>query len=65
MKKETQEAAHIAAFLKATAAATSPELAAQPATEALGLAHAGAGGIFLLGGGFCWSRRSKKEAERV
>jgi membrane associated rhomboid family serine protease len=23
------------------------------------------GGIFLLAGGFCWSRRSKKEVERV
>jgi membrane associated rhomboid family serine protease len=23
------------------------------------------GGIFLLGGGFCWSRRTKKEVERV
>jgi Putative Actinobacterial Holin-X, holin superfamily III len=23
------------------------------------------GGIFLLGGLFCWSRRSKKEVERV
>lgn len=43
----TQEATHIAAFLKATAAATSPAQAAQPATEAMGLAHAGAGGIFL------------------
>lgn len=44
----TQEAAHIAAFLKETAAATSPQLAAQPAKEALGLAHAGAAGIFLV-----------------
>jgi hypothetical protein len=23
------------------------------------------GGIFLVAGGFCWSRRSKKEVERV
>ncbi len=23
------------------------------------------GGIFLIAGGFCWSRRSKKEVERV
>jgi cytochrome c peroxidase len=43
-----QEAAHIAAFLEQTAASTTPERAAQPQTETLGLAHAGAGGMFLI-----------------
>ncbi len=43
-----QEAAHLAAFFKETAAATPPEVAAQPQSEALGIAHAGAGGLFLV-----------------
>ncbi|HSN69593.1 MAG TPA: hypothetical protein VLV48_10125 [Thermoanaerobaculia bacterium] len=43
-----QEAAHLAAFLEQTTASTTPARAAQPQTEALGLAHAGAGGMFLI-----------------
>lgn len=44
----SQEAAHLAAFLEATAAATPAAQAAQPPQEALGLLHAGAGGIVLF-----------------
>jgi mono/diheme cytochrome c family protein len=61
-----QEAVHIAAFLKETAAATSPEVAAQPAVEELGLAHAGAGGLFLLVlGGVAFLARSRRAGVRA
>jgi mono/diheme cytochrome c family protein len=43
-----QESAHLAAFFEQTAAAMPAEPGAQPETEALGIAHAGAGLLFLV-----------------
>jgi mono/diheme cytochrome c family protein len=43
----SQEAVHLAAFLEETAGAATPETAAQPESEAMGMAHAGAGVLFL------------------